>query len=204
MVEPALRTISQLITLNEAEQGLFAAILHPRRVKRHEHLLREGEVCDFVLFITKGSLRYYYYNDVVERTGNFFFENAWYTDYESYLTQQPSTLNVEALEKCELLLFYKKELEALAEQHIVFEKLQRKMAERAFLGLKKRNDIFNTFHTPEERYLYLVKEKPLILARVAQHYIASYIGISPQSLSRIRRRITGPASGQKGDGEQPG
>ncbi len=133
-------------------------------------------------------MRYFYEVDGDEHTGQFFFENGWYTDYDSFLSGKPSHQNIEALEKTDLLLLDKKHLEALYDQNPRFERFGRLMAERAYLGVRKRTESL-TNQSAEERYLQLVKDRPKVIERIPQHYIASYLGIQPQSLSRIRKQI---------------
>jgi CRP-like cAMP-binding protein len=181
-------SISSIVTLSEDEMAKFISFLEFKSLKKKELLIREGEVCRFTAFIVKGCLRYFYTVEGNEHTGQFFFENSWYTDYESFLSGKPSNQSIEVLEKTELLLLDKKQLEELYNQHPRFERFGRLMAERAYLGARKRSEAF-TNQSAEERYLRLIKERPKVFERIPQHYIASYLGIKPQSLSRIRKNI---------------
>jgi CRP/FNR family transcriptional regulator, anaerobic regulatory protein len=180
--------LSKLIELKATEAEAFSKAFTLRKLKRKEILLHEGEVCRYTAFILKGCLRYFYNVEGQEHTGQFFFENSWYTDYESFLSEKPSKQNIEALEKTEILLLQKKDLEKLYETYPKFERFGRLMAENAYLGVRKKNENLVNL-SPEDRYLKLVKERPKVIERVAQHYIASFLGIQPQSLSRIRKRI---------------
>jgi CRP-like cAMP-binding protein len=180
--------LSKLIELKATEAEAFSKAFTLRKLKRKEILLHEGEVCRCTAFILKGCLRYFYNVEGQEHTGQFFFENSWYTDYESFLSEKPSKQNIEALEKTEILLLQKKDLEKLYETYPKFERFGRLMAENAYLGVRKKNENLVNL-SPEDRYLNLVKERPKVIERVAQHYIASFLGIQPQSLSRIRKRI---------------
>ncbi len=188
MSDIALANIARLVNFNEAEGLALKSILRPRVLKKKEHLLREGEVCQFAAFIERGCLRYYYLSDGYDITGQFFFENAWYADYESFLSAEPSSQNIEALENCTLSVLYKTDLEKLYVAHPVFEKFGRLMAERAVMGLKRRNESL-TLQSHEERYLHLIKERPKVIQRVPLKYIASYLSMKPESLSRIRKRL---------------
>jgi CRP-like cAMP-binding protein len=182
--------LARFVTLSEGEFAAFCAKLMPRPLKRKEVLLRQGEVCKHVAFITQGCLRYFYLVEGEEHTGQFFFENSFYTDYESFLSGEPSRQNVDALEKTELLLLRKTDLYGLYEENPKFERFGRLMAEQAYLGVRRRNtDLLNL--SPEDRYLELLAKRPKVIERIPQHYIASYLGIKPQSLSRIRKRISG-------------
>jgi CRP-like cAMP-binding protein len=188
MYEQLRQYLSRFIQLTDEEFNNFTEKLAVKKLKRRELFFREGEVCKQVAFINIGCLRYYYVVDGEERTGQFFFENSFYTDYESFLAQKPSTQNIEALEKTQLLLLNRTDLYTLYEQNPKFERFGRLMAENAYLGLRHRNtQLLNL--SPEERYLELIRERPKVMERIPQHYIASYLGIQAPSLSRIRKRI---------------
>jgi CRP-like cAMP-binding protein len=157
-------------------------------LKKKALLLREGEMCRHVAYIESGCLRYFYNVNGEEHTGQFFFENGWYTDYDSFLRRVPSTQNIQALEPARVWLLPREALYRLYEERPVFERFGRLMAEHAFQGLRTRNDALLNL-TPEERYLRLLRERPKVVARVPQHYIASHLGLKPESLSRIRKRL---------------
>jgi len=187
-MDEVLKIISNYVEANEEEADALRNILKEKKLKRKEYLLREGQVCNYATFISKGCLRYYYLVNGEESTGQFFFENGWYADYESFLSGEPSSQNIQALEDCSLYLIYRRDLEALFSRHPVFEKFGRLMAERAVLGLKKKNE-FLTLQSHEERYLQLINDRPKVIQRVSLKYIASYLGMKPESLSRIRKRL---------------
>jgi CRP/FNR family transcriptional regulator, anaerobic regulatory protein len=180
--------LSRFIHLTEEEFEAFAGKLVAKKLKKKEVYFLEGEISRQVAFINKGCLRYYYLVNGEEHTGQFFFENSFYTDYESFLSGQPSRQNIDALEKTELLLLSRTDLYQFYETNPKFERFGRLMAENAYLGLRKRNNELLNLN-PEERYVQLLRERPKVMERIPQHYIASYLGIKPESLSRIRKRI---------------
>jgi CRP/FNR family transcriptional regulator, anaerobic regulatory protein len=183
-----LNRLSQFILLDQGEQEHFLTKLQVKEYKKKELILREGEVCKYAYFINYGCLRYYYNVEGQENTAQFFFENGWYADYESFLSGKPSKQNIETLEKSEMLLLAAKDLQQLYIDIPKFERFGRLMAENAFLGVRQRSEMLEN-QTAEERYLNLMKERPKVFERIPQHYIASYLGIKPPSLSRIRKRI---------------
>lgn len=183
-----LNSIKEFISLEKNEEEYFLSKLHSKHYFKKEMILKEGEVCDFIYFINTGCIRYFYNIDGNENTAQFFFENSWYTDFDSLLTRLPSKVNIQALEKTEILALAYKDLELLYNEIPKFEKLGRKMAEKAFLGVRLRNEMLENY-SAEERYLNLIKERPKVIERIPQHYIASYMGIHPESLSRIRKNI---------------
>lgn len=188
MQESVIKSIAQFVNFNQQEADAIFTILKEKKIKRKQHLLREGDVCNYAAFIEKGCLRYYYIVNGEESTGQFFFENGWYADYESFLSGEASSQNIQALEDCTLYLLYRKDLESLFSRYPVFEKFGRLMAERAVLGLKKKNE-FLTLQSFEQRYLQLIKDRPKVIERVSLKYIASYLGMKAESLSRIRKRL---------------
>lgn len=188
MYEQITKQISHLIKLDIKELECFTSKLQIQTLKKKELLLKEGDICKHAYFINSGCLRYFYVVEGVENTGQFFFENNWYTDYDSFLLGKPSKQNIEALEECEIVFLSKTDLQHLFIEVPKFEKFGRIMAENAYLGIRNKNEMLVN-QTAEERYLTLMKERPKVFERVPQHYIASYLGIQPPSLSRIRRRL---------------
>lgn len=188
-MESVLTDLSQILDFNEEEGEAFKNILKFKKIKKNEHLLVEGAVCNFGIFIVKGCIRHYYLKDGVESTGNFFFENGWYSDFEGFLYGKPSALNIEALEDCEFYLAYKDDFDKLVIQYPVFNSFLREMMERTIKGLTGKG-MSMTLLNPEERYLALIKYRPKVVERVSLKYIASYLGVKPESLSRIRTRLT--------------
>jgi CRP/FNR family transcriptional regulator, anaerobic regulatory protein len=188
MYEQIIKRISHLVNLNDSEIASFTNKLLEKKYDKKELILHEGQICKYVYFIRSGCLRYYYNVEGEEKTAQFFFENGWYTDYGSFLTSKPTQQNIETLEKTELLLISADDLQQLYIDIPKFEKFGRIMAENAFLGIRNRNEML-TNQNAEERYLTLVKERPKVFERIPQHYIASYLGIKPPSLSRIRTKL---------------
>ena len=187
MFEQIKKDLSRYITLTKNEEEIFLNKLVFKKFKKKEMILMEGEVCSNAFFINKGCLRYFFNIEGNESTGQFFFENAWYTDFESFIQGNPASENIQALEKTEVLLLSRTSMLELFEQIPKFEKFGRLIAENAFLGVKARNNSFLN-QTPEERYRELIESRPKVVNRIAQIYIASYLGIKPESLSRIRKR----------------
>ncbi len=176
------------VKLTEEALASITARLTSRSLRKHEMLLNAGQVCQQVFFINQGCLRYFYLVDGEEKTGQFFFENDWYTDFASFISGQPSQENIQALENCELWTLSRQNLLELYDEHPKFERFGRLITEQAYMGVKSRNNAFLN-ESPEQRYLRLLRNRPKIAARIPQHYIASFLSIKPESLSRIRKRI---------------
>ena len=188
MYKQLRQQINKIIDLTDEEFDYFTTFAKLKKLRRKELVLTEGEVCRHAYFVKTGCLRYFYTVQGEQHTGQFFFESAWYADYESFLSGQPSRQNIEALENTEIIMIPKTALEKLYQEVPKFEKFGRLMAEKAFMGLRQRTEMI-TNQSPEERYLNLIKQRPKLIERIPQHYIASYLGVKPQSLSRIRKRI---------------
>jgi CRP-like cAMP-binding protein len=161
-----------------------------RSIAKKQVFVRLGEVSATVGFVCTGSLRQYYItpeND--ERTTYFFFEGALVGGYLSFVAKKPSLVAIEALEDAQILTFPYRALEALYDRYPKWERFGRKIAEYLVLGLEERL-VEHLMYSPEERYERLVQShRTKILERVPQQYIASYLGITPVSLSRIRARM---------------
>lgn len=182
-------SLERLLPLTREEFVYFVTLLSPRKLTKHEPFLRAGEVCREIAFINQGCIRYYYLKDGDEFNGQFFFEGSWIGEYQSFLTGQPSVQYFDALEDSELLVMQHTDLQKLYDELPTFERFGRKLAENVVIGSQRRTASL-LFDTPEERYLKLITERPKVIERIPLHHIASYLGIKPESLSRIRKRLT--------------
>lgn len=160
-----------------------------QQLKKGQFLTRSGEVCNSVSFINKGLLRMFYMVDGREISTAFVPENNYLAQYDSFLTRQPSTGNIDALEDCELINLSYENVQALYRDKPVFQVFGRKIAEMLFLMVSAQSNGLLT-QTPEERYRAVLEEEPYIIQRVPQYMIASYIGITPEHLSRLRKKMT--------------
>ncbi len=188
MTAKIIQSIKSIASLNEAEEKAFLRILEAKTFKRKEFLLQEGKVCNKITFVNNGIMRLFYNVEGVENTIQFFFGDSWYTDYASFLTGQPSIENMQSLEESEVVQFKKEDLYKLYDTMPIFEKVGRIFAENAYLSISQLNQM-KTNEEPELRYLNLLKTRPELVQQIPQHYIASYLGIKPETLSRIRKRI---------------
>ncbi|NBP69474.1 MAG: Crp/Fnr family transcriptional regulator [Cytophagia bacterium] len=180
--------VSQFITFSEEEWQMHQALLTRRFLKKGEFLLRAGEVCDHITFINKGLFRTYMIINDDEVTSNFAFEGNYITEYTSFVSRQPTIDNIVAMEDAEILQMSYNDIQIAYDKAPVWQKFGRLMAEYVLTFISSRNKSL-LFNTPEERYLKLMKERPKVIERIPQHYIASYLGIKPESLSRIRKRL---------------
>jgi len=180
--------MAKFISLSPEETEHFYHLLKVKTFEKGENIHRIGRICNNAFFILEGSVRYYNLVDGEEITGQFFFEGAWYSDYESFLLEVPSEQTIEAIESTRVAILSKKDLNKLFIELPKFERFGRLMAENAFMGLRKRTDALTQL-SATERYLQLCKNRPKVIKRIPQKYIASYLSIKPESLSRIRKNI---------------
>jgi CRP-like cAMP-binding protein len=179
----------QLVQIDDTTWESMQQCLQLRTYKKRSHFATEGKVCRQLGFSTSGAFRYYKTIDGVETTTFFTFDNAWVSAYTSFLNKTPSFVTVEAMDDAEVWVLDHEQLQQLYEKHNVMERFGRLMAEYLVTCLDERMHSL-LLKTPEERYLKTLKDNRIYFERVPQHYIASYLGIAPESLSRIRKRLT--------------
>lgn len=161
-----------------------------REIPRNHHLLRPEQVSRETFFILKGCVRYYYEKEGKDITGFFFFENMFGGSVESFYTQTPSLQGLESLEATELVVLTYDAINHFLETSFEFNCFVRKLSlER--LAFSQKVIASYILDKPEERYLKLMQAQPQILQRVPQHVLSSFLGITPVSLSRIRKRVLG-------------
>lgn len=183
-----LQNISRHIQLTADEIEFFNSILKPRSLRKRQYLLQAGDVCIHETFVTKGLLRAYTV-DKTEQThiAMFAMEGWWISDMYSFLTGTPATQHIDALEDSEVLCIEKGDLERLYERVPKFDKFFRILLQNAFVANQQRA-MASISQTAEELYLNFVKKYPSLEQRIPQVQIASYLGITPETLSRIRRQ----------------
>lgn len=185
---PLRNYIAQLIDVTETEWLAHRDSLTRRFLRKGEFLIRAGEICSHVWFINRGSARIYWEENGTENTKNFHFEHEYISEYESFLTRQPGLMNIRTMEDSEVLELSYDKVQKLYNQFPAWQKFGRLIAEGLFVMVAKRGRDLLT-KSPEELYVKLIETSPHITERVPQHFIASYLGIKPESLSRIRKRL---------------
>ena len=188
MYSSLYKFLTQFDNLTEAEWTAFESILEFEIVKKGTLLADVGVVSDKMYFINCGALRLFFYKDGEERTGNFFFENELASPFISFTFRKPNTQLLETIEDCELFSFSNKNLTYIFDNYPIYNKIFRKMSEFSFAKLQKQISMF-VITNPEERYEHLFEHYPQIIKRAAQKDIASFLGITPVSLSRLKKRL---------------
>jgi len=189
MTEKLIINIQSFIDLTTKEVACINQLFRKKEIKKGDFFLADGQVCKHVGFIVKGLMRYYINLDGEEKTYAFAQENDFVCNYESFLPQTPSTKIIQALEDCELLLISFADLQIFYKSIAQGERFGRLVIGQVFIQLLRDLSSFYT-DTPEYRYKKFTKEHPNLQQRISQYHIASYVGVKPQSLSRIRKRIS--------------
>ena len=182
--------ISKHISLSDKEMEDFCGLFQQKEIRKKEFLLREGEVCKFEGFVTKGLFRVYHIDQTgFEQILYFAIEGWWITDIDSFTNETPSQLFIEALEDSEVLLINKKDKEFAYENLQKVEKLFRVMTQKTHVALQRRM-IDNLSKTADQRYIDFIEKYPQLFQRLTNLQIAAYLGISHEFLSKIRKKIS--------------
>ncbi len=181
--------ISRCAPFSSSELEKFHSKLQPKTFKKKTLLLQQGEVCKFEAYIVKGCVKKYYIDaDGEEVILQFAVEDWWISDIGSFSEQKPSNLFIETMEDTDVLMIDFESKEQLFKEVPTFERVFRIMIQRAYSVLENR--FYATVARPaEERYLEFLEKYPTIPQRVPQQQIASYLGITPESLSRIKSKL---------------
>ena len=172
--------------LSEDEKQLLMTHFKSKKLRKRQYFLQDGNVCKYIAFIVKGSARTF----TVDEKGHenilkLSIENWWLTDFESFYHLTPSRFNIEALEELEILQSTNAEIEEFLKQIPAFSAMSNVISQNNTIAAQRRMQAIS--HSAEERYEELVKDYPHFLQRFPQNMIASYLGLSPETLSRIKK-----------------
>jgi CRP-like cAMP-binding protein len=188
MYEKMKSYCSQIVPVTETELELIDSYFERKSLKKKEFLLQDNKVCDFIAFIEQGAIRHFHIKDGIERTCDISFDNAWVTDFQSFTAGTISKMNLQAMEDTTVFIIRRQNLYTLYKECSQYETFGRLMAEQV---AQRATEIAMSLSSdkPEERFQKLLQTQPDLFQRVPQKYIANFLGISAESLSRIRRRI---------------
>ena len=184
------KNIEKRVHLTNEEFEICKKFFTPKKIRKHQFLLQEGEVCKHIAFVNKGCLREYTIdNKGVEHIMQFAIEDWWVADLNSYLAGTPAIYNIDAIYDSEVLLLEKSARDVMLDNCPKIERYFRLLMEANYVASHRR--ITESLTTSaEERYVNFIKTYPKLLKQIPQNQIASYLGITPQSLSRIRKEMT--------------
>ena len=188
-MEKIKEQLQSLFDISQDEADIFLSGFRKRELSKNEILIAEGEVCHIVGLIEKGLMVCVYNKDGEEIIDEFGFENGFITNYYSFLTRLPSQKEIRALEPCIVHIISRQSLEQLGSQYSFIEKMSRMMNEKLFLRAHDRIRSL-LLESAQERYEKMIAQRPDLSQRIPQYLIAAYLHVKPETISRIRKKIS--------------
>jgi CRP-like cAMP-binding protein len=190
MFELLHKKVSELVAISEEEFNFCRTLFTPKRLRKKQYLLQEGDVCRYQAFIEKGILRSYTIDEKgVEHILQFAVEGWWIADLYSFLTDEPSNYTIDAIEDAEILLINKFSWNLLMQDIPQFEHYFRILLQNHLIATQRRL-MQSMSESAEEKYVKFTKTFPDCTQRLPQHMIASYLGITRETLSRLRKQMS--------------
>jgi len=181
--------LDQFIRLSSEEFETLMSLAKKITLKRNEYFIQEGAYCNKIAFLTSGIVRYYHTLEGKEKTRDFVLKNNFFTAYQSLITGKPSHSSIQALDDCEIWVWFYPKILALYDKYPKFNHLGRLLAEQSFINLNE--DYIRLLKEDAlSKYEDLMNHTPEIFQKVPLQYIASFLNISPQHLSRIRKTVS--------------
>jgi CRP-like cAMP-binding protein len=181
--------IQEKVNLTIEDKEAIKTFFVPKKLRKRQYLLQEGDVCKHLAFVSKGLLRTYNVDDKGdEHMSVFGWEGWWLSDFNSFLSGEPAVFNIDAIEDSELLLISHSKYEELTIAVPVMDRYFRILYQNSIVT-KERRLMSSITHTAEERYLQLAGSNPQLIERIPQNLVASYLGIAPETLSRIKKNL---------------
>jgi len=188
--EPIIEYFSKLLPLDTEEIETIKKVFIGRRIKRRQFILQEGDICKFNTFVVEGCFRMYFVDDNgKEHNIQFAVENWWIGDIGSFHSEEPSKLYIEAIENSVILQIKKQDQLELFINYPKFNQIFRVFTENTLVAFQSRV-LQNISSTAEKRYLDFLKRYPFFFNRISNVQIASFLGVTPEFLSTIRKKIT--------------
>jgi CRP-like cAMP-binding protein len=189
MFEVFFAQVKDKVLLSEAAQNLVKTFFSPKKIRRKQYLLQEGDICRHLAFVENGLLRSYNVDDKgVEHMIHFAWEGWWMADMLSFLSVEPSSYHIDAIEDSELLLITRPDFEEMLLKVPVMERYFRILFQNNIIS-KERRLISSITNSAEEKFLHLSATNPELIKRIPQQLVASYLGITPETLSRVKKKL---------------
>ncbi|MCF2495368.1 Crp/Fnr family transcriptional regulator [Dyadobacter chenhuakuii] len=189
MIKVLFQHIQEKVSLSDLDKEAIETFFIPKKLRKRQYLLQEGDVCKHLTFIAKGLLRTYNVDDKGdEHMSVFGWEGWWLSDFNSFLSGEQAVFNIDAIEDSELLLISRENYEALTLAVPVMDRYFRILYQNSIVT-KERRLMSSITHSAEEKYVKLAESNPKMIERVPQNLIASYLGIAPETLSRIKKNL---------------
>lgn len=181
--------LAEFMNLTEEEWLVFSASLITKQYKKGDFFLKEDEFCDYVGFVDKGFFNFFYLVNGVNHLRGFFSPNEFISNYPCFLLERKSKFYIQALEDSSVTLMHRDDLLMFYKILPKVQELSRGIVENLYLEVSDKYESF-FLKTPEERYLNLISSKPKAIEKLPQYMIASYLGVTPEALCRIKKRVT--------------
>lgn len=189
MFDILISHIQNKVSLTKEEKTELQSFFSVKKLKKKQYLLQEGDVCKCLSFVNKGLLKSYFTDEKGGENINMFaFEGWWISDFKSFINQEKAVLNIDAVEETELLMITLEDYDKLMLKIPVMDRYFRILYQNS-LVTKDYRLIASNSYTAEEKYLQLVQKNPEMIKRVPHNLIASYLGLAPETISRIRKKI---------------
>ena len=189
MINVLFNHIEDKVSLTDKDKETIETFFVPKRLRKRQYLLQAGDVCKHLVFVAKGLLRTYNVDDKGnEHMSVFGWEGWWISDFNSFLSVEPAVFNIDAIEDSDLFMISRENYEALMIAVPIMDRYFRILYQKS-LVTKERRLMSSITHSAEERYVELAESNPKIIARIPQNLIASYLGIAPETLSRIKKNL---------------
>ncbi|MDM1043400.1 Crp/Fnr family transcriptional regulator [Myroides sp. 1354] len=186
--ENLFKHIEQKVQLTSTEREQIASFFRFKKLRKRQFLLQEEEVCKDFTFISQGLLKSYSLDERGNENINLFgWEGWWIADFQSFLFQTPATLAIEAIEDCELLLLSRVNYDQMLDEVPVMERYFRLVYEKS-LATKDQRLVYAQTYSAEEKYLHLMETYPELVKRIPQSLLASFLGLTPETFSRIKHK----------------
>ncbi|MEO3403984.1 Crp/Fnr family transcriptional regulator [Mucilaginibacter sp. CAU 1740] len=189
MISVLFSHIEEKVALTKQDREKISTYFVAKKLRKKQYLLQEGDICKNLAFVAKGLLRTYNVDDKGdEHMSVFGWEGWWISDFNSFLSGEKAVFNIDAIESSDLLLISRPDYEALTLDVPVMDRYFRILYQNSLIT-KERRLMGSITYTAEEKYVKLAESNPQLIKRVPQNLIASYLGIAPETLSRIKKNL---------------
>ncbi|KQT23284.1 cyclic nucleotide-binding protein [Chryseobacterium sp. Leaf405] len=189
MFDTLLSHIQNKVDVTDEQKSELQSFFNYKKLRKKQYLLQEGDICKQLSFVSKGLLKSYFLDEKgSEHINMFAFEGWWISDFNSFINQEKAVLTIDAIEETELLMISREDYENLMIKIPVMDRYFRILYQNSLITKDYRLIVSNSF-TAEEKYTQFVQKNPEVIQRIPHNLIASYLGLSPETVSRIRKKI---------------